>query len=93
MLKKVAAAAVTGMGLLMIGTPAFASQAGGQLSGVTPQSQDESSRHFSLVDMRNSTVLSDVDVCEVVAETVAAPLLSSNSSVPCVNNDLGRLEA
>ena len=92
MLRKIAAAAATGVGFFMIGTPAFAAEN----ADLVRELKDFASRHehsfdVSVVNMRNAKVLSDINLCHGDANGAAVPALSNNEVVPCLNPDLDRL--
>jgi hypothetical protein len=88
MLKKVVAAAAVGAGLLMMGTPAFATQ-GGEVEEMTDlASKYDHTHQVGVVNMDDSELLSDINVCHVDVNVIAVPLFSNNDGGPCVNPDI-----
>lgn len=93
MLKKVVAAAAVGAGFLMMGTPAFAGE-GDELSEMMALAEEYDHNHqVGVVNMEDSELLSDINVCHVDVNVIAVPILSNNDSGACANPDLDRIEA
>ena len=81
MLKKACAVAALGAGFLMIGSPAFA----------TPTeiaSRYDFTHQVGLVNMDESELLSDINVCHVDVNVIAVPILSNNDGGMCANPDI-----
>lgn len=88
MLKKVATAMAVGAGFLAIGTPAFATE-GGEVDDPAQQSAEHDHGHrVSVVNLENAELLSDINVCRVEVNVIAAPAFSDDDAGPCVNPDL-----
>jgi hypothetical protein len=88
MLKKAVAAAAVGAGFLMMGTPAFAGE-GDELSEMMAlASEYEHDHQVGVVNMDESELLSDINVCHVDVNVIAVPVLSNNDSGACANPDL-----
>ncbi|HEX7306871.1 hypothetical protein [Lentzea sp.] len=86
-LKKVVAATAAGMGFLMIGSPAFATQ-GGEVSELQDLASEYDHTHqVSAVNLEDSEILSDINVCQVDVNVIAVPVLSNNDSALCANPD------
>jgi hypothetical protein len=84
-IKKIAAAAAVGAAFLMVGTPAFASQD----YDVAPYAAEYDFTHqVGLVNLDDSEVLSDLNVCHVDVNVIAVPILSNNDSGLCANPDV-----
>jgi hypothetical protein len=84
MLKKACAVAALGAGFLMIGSPAFATQ--GEPAEIA--SRYDFTHQVGLVNMDESELLSDINVCHVDVNVIAVPILSNNDGGPCLNPDL-----
>lgn len=87
-LKKIAAAAAVGTAFLMIGTPAFASEAGSMSDMAALVSEYDHTHQVGLINMDESELLSDINVCHVDVNVIAVPLLSNNDSGMCANPDI-----
>jgi hypothetical protein len=88
MLKKAFAAAAIGAGFLMMGSPAFATQGGAMDEMVDLASEYEQDHQVGLVNMEDSELLSDINVCHVDVNVIAVPLFSNNDGGPCLNPDI-----
>ena len=88
MLKKAFAAAAVGAGFLMMGSPAFATQGGAMDEMVDLASEYDHDHQVGLVNMEDSELLSDINVCHVDVNVIAVPVLSNNDGGPCINPDL-----
>jgi hypothetical protein len=88
MLKKAFAAAAVGAGFLMMGTPAFATQGGAMDDMMDLASKYEHDHQVGLVNMEDSELLSDINVCHVDVNVIAVPLFSNNDGGPCTNPDI-----
>ncbi|HUQ56265.1 hypothetical protein [Lentzea sp.] len=87
-IKKIAAAAAVGAAFLMVGTPAFASQ-GYEMSDVHNYVAEYDHTHqVGLVNLSDSEILSDINVCHVDVNVIAVPILSNNDSGLCANPDV-----
>ncbi|SDG04437.1 hypothetical protein SAMN05216553_10547 [Lentzea fradiae] len=86
-LKKFVAAAAVGVGFLMVGTPAFA---GGEYDHTVRVSdfEYEHNHQVGLVNMNESDILSDINLCHLDVNVIAIPLLSGNDSGSCVNSEI-----
>ncbi|SES32896.1 hypothetical protein [Lentzea albida] len=84
MLKKACAVAAVGAGFLMMGTPAFATQ--DEPVDIAPRY--DHTHQVGLVNLDESEVLSDLNVCHVDVNVIAVPLFSNNDSGTCANPDL-----
>ncbi len=88
MLKKAFAAAAVGAGFLMMGTPAFATQGDAMDDMMELASEYEHNHQVGLVNMEDSELLSDINVCHVDVNVIAVPILSNNDGGPCLNPDI-----
>ncbi|GHH40284.1 hypothetical protein [Lentzea cavernae] len=88
MLKKAFAAAAVGAGFLMMGTPAFATQGDAMDDMMDLASKYDHDHQVGLVNMEDSELLSDINVCHVDVNVIAVPLFSNNDGGPCVNPDI-----
>jgi hypothetical protein len=88
MLKKAFAAAAVGAGFLMMGTPAFATQGGAMDDMMDLATKYDHDHQVGLVNMDDSELLSDINVCHVDVNVIAVPLFSNNDGGPCTNPDL-----
>ncbi|MET9225803.1 hypothetical protein [Lentzea sp. NPDC003310] len=89
MLKKALAAAAVGAGFLMMGTPALATQGGDAMDDMMDLASSYDHKHqVGLVNMEDSELLSDINVCHVDVNVIAVPLFSNNDGGPCVNPDV-----
>jgi hypothetical protein len=88
MLKKAIAAAAVGAGFLMMGTPAFATQGGAMDDMMELASKYDHNHQVGLVNMEDSELLSDINVCHVDVNVIAVPILSNNDSGSCANPDI-----
>ncbi|GLY50338.1 hypothetical protein [Lentzea sp. NBRC 102530] len=88
MLKKTLTAAAVGAGFLMMGTPALATQGDAMDDMMDLASNYEHNHQVGLVNMENSELLSDINVCHVDVNVIAVPLFSNNDGGPCVNPDI-----
>jgi hypothetical protein len=74
-LKKAGAVAVIAATMMMIGSPAFASD--GPEVGLTDQ--------VGVANLSDSDVLSDLNACFIDVNVIAVPVLSDNDSGVCAN--------
>ena len=88
MLKKAFAAAAVGAGFLMMGSPAFATQGDAMDDMMDLASKYDHDHQVGLVNMEDSELLSDINVCHVDVNVIAVPLFSNNDGGPCVNPDI-----
>jgi hypothetical protein len=88
MLKKAIAAAAVGAGFLLMGTPAFATQGGAMDDMMDLATKYDHDHQVGLVNMEDSELLSDINVCHVDVNVIAVPILSNNDGGPCANPDL-----
>ncbi|GHH44237.1 hypothetical protein [Lentzea cavernae] len=88
MLKKAFAAAAVGAGFLMMGTPAFATQGDAMDDMRDLASSYDHTHQVGLVNMEDSELLSDLNVCHVDVNVIAVPVLSNNDGGPCLNPDI-----
>ncbi|SER75809.1 hypothetical protein SAMN05216188_11539 [Lentzea xinjiangensis] len=88
MLKKAVAAAAVGAGFLMMGSPAFATQGDAMSDMMTLASEYDHDHQVGLVNMEDSELLSDINVCHIDVNVIAVPILSNNDSGSCVNPDI-----
>jgi hypothetical protein len=89
MLKKAGAVAAIAASMLIIGSPAFASDRGGEdvselMSAVHELDQ---THQVGLVNMDDSDLLSDINACHLDIAVIAVPVLSGNDSGACANID------
>lgn len=87
MLKKAFAAAAAGAGFLMMATPAFATQ-GAMDEMMDLAAKYEHNHQVGLVNMEDSELLSDINLCHLDVNVLAVPVLSANDSGACVNADI-----
>ncbi|GGM88837.1 hypothetical protein GCM10011609_27030 [Lentzea pudingi] len=88
-MKKVfAATAAVGAGFLMMGTPAFATQGGAMDDVKELAPQYDHTHQVGAVNMEDSELLSDLNVCHVDVNVIAVPVLSDNDSGLCANPDI-----
>ncbi|WP_434445462.1 hypothetical protein [Lentzea sp. E54] len=87
MLKKAVAAAAIGAGFLMMGTPAFATQGGAMDDMMKLAYEYDHNHQVGLVNMEDSELLSDINICHVDVNVIAVPILSNNDSGSCANPD------
>ena len=88
MLKKTVAAAALGAGLLLVGTPAFAGEADEFGDMMALAAEYDHNHQVGLVNMEESEILSDINVCHVDVNVIAVPILSNNDSGLCANPDI-----
>ncbi|SDF38892.1 hypothetical protein SAMN05216553_101393 [Lentzea fradiae] len=88
MLKKALAAVAVGTGFLMVGSPAFATQGGPVDELADLASKYEHNHQVGLVNMENSQLLSDINLCHLDVNVLAVPVLSANDSGTCLNQDV-----
>ena len=88
MLKKAIAAAAVGAGFLMMGSPAFATQGDAMDDMMDLASKYDHDHQVGLVNMEDSELLSDINVCHVDVNVIAVPILSNNDGGPCLNPDI-----
>ncbi|MCG8926071.1 hypothetical protein [Lentzea sp. CC55] len=88
MLKKAFAAAAVGAGFLMMGTPAFATQGDAMDDLKDLASEYEHNHQVGLINMEDSELLSDINICHIDVNVIAVPILSNNDSGPCTNPDI-----
>ncbi len=87
MLKKTVAAAAVGVGLLLVGTPAFAGESDDFGDMVALAAEYDHTHQMGLVNMEDSELLSDINVCHIDVNVIAVPILSDNDSGLCANPD------
>ena len=87
MLKKAFAVAAIGAGFMMMGTPAFASQSDWDDMAAYVAEYDHT-HQVGLVNLDDSELLSDINVCHVDVNVIAVPILSNNDSGTCANPDI-----
>jgi len=100
MLKKAGAVAIAAAGLMLLGSPAFATphhDGGGYDSDNTAvgelyyfeDAQDGAHNdQFGLINFADdSDLLSNLNVCEVEVNVLAIPILSNNDESTCINTD------
>ena len=100
MLKKAGAVAIAAAGLMLLGSPAFATPHGGDedhgneytATGELYYWEDaEGGDHndqFGLINFADdSDLLSNINVCEVEVNVLAIPILSNNDESTCINTD------
>ncbi len=99
MLKKAGAVAIAAAGLMLLGSPAFAtphgggdhgheSNAVGQLHYFEDAEGGEVNDQFGLINFADdSDLLSNLNVCEVEVNVLAIPILSNNDESLCINTD------
>ncbi len=102
MLKKAGAVAIAAAGLMMLGSPAFATPhydgghgdyytAIGELENEQYFEDAENGDHadqFGLINFaQDSDLLSNLNVCNIEVNVIAVPILSHNDENLCVNTD------
>ncbi|MCX2952776.1 hypothetical protein [Lentzea sp. NEAU-D7] len=88
MLKKAFAAAAAGAGFLMMGTPAFATQDGPMDDSTDLAPKYDHDHQVTLVNMKDTELLSDINVCRVDVNVISVPAFSDNEGEPCMNLDI-----
>ncbi|SDP97995.1 hypothetical protein [Lentzea jiangxiensis] len=88
MLKKAFAAVAVGAGFLMMGTPAFATQGDAMDELTDLASKFEHNHQVGLINMENSELLSDINLCHIDVNVLAVPVLSNNDNGSCSNPDI-----
>jgi hypothetical protein len=87
MLKKTVAAAAVAAGLLLVGSPAFAGESDDFGDMVALAAEYDHTHQVGLVNMEDSELLSDINVCHIDVNVIAVPILSNNDSGLCANPD------
>ncbi|QFZ16696.1 hypothetical protein [Saccharothrix syringae] len=99
MLKKAGVVAMAAAGLVMLGSPAFASPghdgdwgsntAIGELNSYYEEGEEgEIADQFGLVNFAgDSDLLSNLNVCEIEVNVIAVPILAQNDESYCINTD------
>ncbi|MEU7478185.1 hypothetical protein AB0A63_19530 [Lentzea sp. NPDC042327] len=87
MLKKTVAAAVVGAAFLLVGTPAFAGESEDFGHMMAMAAEYDHTHQVGLLNLEDSEVLSDINVCHVDVNVIAVPILSNNDSGVCANPD------
>jgi hypothetical protein len=98
MLKKAGVVAMAAAGLVMLGSPAFAtpghdgwggSTAIGELNSYYAEGEEgDVADQFGLINFGNdSDLLSNLNVCETEVNVIAVPILSQNDENYCINTD------
>ncbi|MBB5807636.1 hypothetical protein F4560_007404 [Saccharothrix ecbatanensis] len=100
MLKKAGAVAIAAAGLMMLGSPAFATPhwdgqgdvntAIGELENNYQEDAEDGdyADQFGLINFaQDSDLLSNINVCEVEVNVIAIPILSNNDESYCINTD------
>ncbi|KOV88263.1 hypothetical protein ADL03_04995 [Nocardia sp. NRRL S-836] len=72
---------------MLVGTPAFAGEADEFGDMMALAAQYEHNHQVGLVNMEDSEILSDINVCHVDVNVIAVPILSNNDSGLCANPD------
>jgi len=94
MLKKAVAAAAIGAGLMLVGTPAFAGAADDAYDMVAIAAEHEGDTdQLGLINLNDSELLSDINVCHLDVNVIAVPILSGNDEGSCSNPDVEVVEA
>ncbi|MFE9743482.1 hypothetical protein ACFYOT_01110 [Saccharothrix saharensis] len=100
MFKKAGAVAIAAAGLMLLGSPAFATPHGGgdehgneytavgELQYFEDASDGDHNDQFGLINFADdSDLLSNLNVCEVEVNVLAIPILSNNDESLCINTD------
>ncbi|TQM81161.1 hypothetical protein FHX81_3522 [Saccharothrix saharensis] len=99
MLKKAGAVAIAAAGLMLLGSPAFATPHGGddhgneytavgELQYFEDADGGDTNDQFGLINFADdSDLLSNLNVCEVEVNVLAIPILSNNDESLCINTD------
>ncbi|XVS65239.1 hypothetical protein ACQPYE_04010 [Actinosynnema sp. CA-299493] len=101
MFKKAGAVAIAAAGLMMLGSPAFATPhhdddhgyytAVGELNSYVDVEEGEEGDYadqFGLVNFaQDSDLLSNINLCELEVNVLAIPILSNNDESYCINTD------
>ncbi|MEU4444661.1 hypothetical protein AB0K14_24955 [Actinosynnema sp. NPDC050801] len=102
MLKKAGAVAIAAAGLMLLGSPAFATPhhhgdgfgddytAVGEFENhyLAEAPDGDYADQFGLINFANdSDLLSNINVCEVEVNVLAIPILSNNDENYCINTD------
>lgn len=86
-MKKVVAAAAAGVGFLMVGTPAFAGGEYDHPARVSDFDYDHT-HQVGLVNLNDSDILSNINLCHLDVNVIAVPVLSGNDSGVCANTEI-----
>lgn len=98
MMKKAGAVAIAAAGLMMLGSPAFASPgydhddwgntAIGELNSYQEGEEGDVADQFGLINFGNdSDLLSNINICETEVNVIAIPILAQNDESLCVATD------
>ncbi|KOX21422.1 hypothetical protein ADK67_27530 [Saccharothrix sp. NRRL B-16348] len=101
MFKKAGAVAIAAAGLMMLGSPAFATPhydddgghytAIGELNSYVDYEEGEGGDYadqFGLINFaQDSDLLSNINLCELEVNVLAIPILSNNDESVCINTD------
>lgn len=98
MMKKAGAVAIAAAGLMMLGSPAFASPyhghdddgnyAIGELYAYNMADEGDESNQTGLINFADdSDLLSNLNVCQIEVNVIAVPILSHNDNNICANSD------
>jgi hypothetical protein len=101
MLKKAGAVAIAAAGLMLLGSPAFATphhdggydqgdeyNAVGELYYAEDAADGAHNDQFGLINFADdSDLLSNLNVCEIEVNVLAIPILSNNDESTCINTD------
>jgi hypothetical protein len=100
MLKKAGAVAIAAAGLMMLGSPAFATPhmdddyytAIGELNSYSVDydegEEGDVADQFGLINFGNdSDLLSNINICETEVNVIAIPILAQNDESTCITTD------
>ncbi|MFD1147112.1 hypothetical protein [Saccharothrix hoggarensis] len=94
MLKKAAAVTAIAASFMLAGAPAFATTGDesdhyhdphGWVWASQETEQDENEEQLGLVNLNDSQLLSNINVCHVDVNVIAVPILSGNDEGDCTN--------
>ncbi|MBB5956261.1 hypothetical protein FHS29_002847 [Saccharothrix tamanrassetensis] len=91
MLKKAGTFTAITAGMLLMASPAYAGEPGGSddVDYLVSSARDIDSTHqMGLVNLEDSEVLSDLNVCHLDVNVIAVPILSNNDQGHCSNPDV-----